>query len=495
MLAALVTMLLGGHVFFAAIVAIIVWRVATRHSRVENRPPAALSADEATRIDVGASPEAGAERSSLAARINSVLHIPAVVLQRLGEAMGSVFDLEASERNRLLIAITWCFVGGIDLIVSAVWGTMGLMNPKRDVPVVFLFAALSLAMSLLSLAVAQCVYVRQNFNHVRGASILGLLPVSVGAFVRIPLSVITLLWQHAPSVKETFATTPWRETDLGRWVGGRWSQSMRRWLGTFGRIAAWSVLCLVLLILTLAFYVIPFGPSDYHVYDGSASPVMSKGDGPQWSFFMDVSGTGRTYGLLPPSHVYLRDTIRLSAPRQPGVSAVTVRLVDPATIEKNGQTQTFTREDCHEFFQALSGKPHPQHADSLFQTIQRINAARDRLPSSQRTPAEQFQSGSSISFAEWMSLQSRVFLHAEPLHANRPLPEFVAASTLLNQELFVVRPGAEQNVSNSCMTAGWLLATLFIGFPLVWLLGVWRIVRRRHRKRTVISESPPTTEV
>ena len=90
-----------------------------------------------------------------------------------------------------------------------------------------------------------------------------------------------------------------------------------------------------------------------------------------------------------------------------------------------------------------------------------------------------------------MNQLRRTFLHAEPLHANRPLPGFVAASTLLNQELFEVRPGADQQVSNSCMTTPWLLATLLIGFPLLWLMGVRRIVRRRHGRRAAIADTTP----
>ena len=467
-----------------------------RPRRKPRLPPESLAmvGSAETRVDV--KPDAESHGRSFAEQVNSVLPVPAVALQRLGKAIGNVFDLDPAELNRLLIVIAWCFAGGIDLIGS---GVLAVHFPRmwHRPPMEFLGATLWLAMSLLSFAVAQCVYVRQNYNYVRGASVIGLLPVSAGALVRIPMSIVTLLWLHTPRVKESFATTPWRESDLGRLVGGQFSQSMQRWLGTFGRIAAWSMLCLILLILTCVFYVIPFGPSDYQVYDFSAQSVMSKGDGPPFNFSMKATGTGRTYGLLPPAHVYLRDTILLTAQKDQ-LPAITnrpqvipgfqIRLGDPATTNKGGQTRPFTREHCQELFQEISGKPHPQHADSLFQTIQWINAARDSVPSSPRTPAEQFQSDSSISVAEWMRLMSRTFLHAEPLHANRPLPGFAAASTLLNEELFKVRPGPNQNVSNSCMTAGWLLATLFIGFPLVWLLGVWRIVRRWPWKRTVISD-------
>ena len=502
MLIAIGVMFMGVHPFLAAIIAIVVWRIATHYSPDAEPQLAAMVGGSETRVDSGFGPAVEVSGRSFMAQVNSVRHIPAILLQRLGEAIGSVFDLAPAERNRLLIAIMWCLVGGFDL-VGSVACLLDLWTPQRDASMVLLMG-LWFGLSLLSFAVSQCVYSRQNYNFVRGAAVVGLFPLSVGAFIRIPLSIISLLWLHAPAVKESFATTPWPETDLGRLVGGQWSPSLQRGLGTFGRIAAWSVLCLILLILTLACYVIPFGPSDYQVYDFSAQSVMSKGNGPPFNFSMMATGTGRTYGLLPPAHVYLRDSILLTAQtgqlpaitnRPQLIPGFQIRLGYPATTNKGGQARTFTREHCQELFQEISGKPHPQHADSLFETIQKINAVRDSVPSSLRTPAEQFQSGLSISIAEWMSLLSRTFLHAEPLHANRPLPGFAAASTLLNEELFKVRPGPDQYVSNSCMTAGWLLATLFIGFPLVWLLGVWRIVRRWHWKRTVISDSPSTTEV
>ena len=493
MLAAFAALLVVNNILIAAIVAIVVWRVATHYAGVGELQPAALVDGDATRVDTDAS----AGRPSFATRVHSALQVPAVVLQRLGETLGNVFDLEPAERNRLLIAIAWCFTAGMDLI-GCVACLLDLMTPQNDVSM-FLLLGLWLGLSLLSLAVAHCIYVRQNFNHVRGASVLGLLPISFGAFVRIPLSVITLLWQHVPSVRASFATTPWPETDLGRLLGGQWSQSVQRWLGTICRLALWSVLWFVVLILTLALYVIPFGPSDYYVRDDSAQTVLSKGDGPQFKFSMVATGTGRTYGLLPPSHIYLRDTILLTSQmnqppaqlyRPQKVPGFQIRLGYPATTNKGGRgTQQFTKEHCQELFQEISGQPHPQHAESLFQTIQWINAARDQVPMATMTPAERFSSGTSISVEDWMNQLRRTFLHAEPLHANRPLPGFVAASTLLNQELFDVRPGPDQKVSNSCMTTPWLLTTLLIGFPLLWLMGVWRIMRRRHGKR----ETPETT--
>ena len=494
MLAALVTMMFGGHFFFAVIVAIVVWRVATHYvSRSELQPDTLVESDT-TRVDAAA----GTERPTWAARLNFALQSSAAALGHLGKWIGSFYELELAERRRLVFAAEWFVIGGIDLVGAVLMGTIALGGGSNVVGTMLL-AVVWLGMSLFSFAVAQCIVARQNFDHVRGASFLGLLPISPGCFLRIPISLMTMCWLHLPTVKESFATTPWPETDLGRMLVrlpvGHLSQTVRRWLATICRLALWSVLCFVLFLLTLALYVIPFGPSDYHVYDASAQTVMSKGDGPQFGFSMMATGTGRTCGLLPPSHVYLRDTILLTAksdhlPAIPNRSQLVpgfqIRLGYPATTNKGGRgTRPFTKEHCQELFQEISGQPHPQHAESLFQTIQWINAARDQVPTAMMTPAERFSSAPSFSVEDGMNQLRRTFLHAEPLYANRPLPGFVAASTLLNKELFEVQPGAEQHVSNSCMTTPWLLIPLFIGFPLLWLMGVWRIVRRRHGTRVV----------
>ncbi len=490
MLTAFAALLFVNNILIAAIVAIVVWRVSTHYVRVGELQPVTLNDSGATGMDG----DAGAKRPWFAAQVNSVLQTSASALGRLGKWIGRFYEFELAERRRLVFAALWFVVGGVDFVSAAVLGMLAVSGINNALWAMLL-AAIWLAISLLSFAVTHCILVRQNIDPVRGASVIGLLPISPGCFGRIPISLMTMYWLHIPTVKESFATTPWPETDLGRLLArlpvGQLSQTVRRWMGTLGRTALWSVLCFVLFLLTLALYVIPFGSSDYQVSDESAETFMLKGDGPQLGFSMKVLGTGRTFGLLPPAHVYLRDTIMLYAKtdRSGLVPGFKIRLGNPPTVSKGGHTRQFTKEDCHEFFQTISGKPRPQHADSLFQTIEWINAARDRLPPSQRTPAEQFQSGSSISFAEWMSLMNRTFLHAEPLHANRPLPGFVAASTLLNKELFDVRPGPNQKVSNSCMTTPWLLATLLIGFPLLWLMGVWRIMRRRHGKR----ETPETT--
>ncbi len=494
MLAAFAALLFVNNFLVAVIVAIVVWRVVTYYIRRGELQPDTLVEGETTRVDAAA----GTERPTLAARVSSVLQSSAATLGHLGKWIGSFYELELAERRRLVFAAEWFVIGGIDLVGAVLMGTIALGGGSNVVGTMLL-AVVWLGMSLFSFAVAQCIVARQNFDHVRGASFLGLLPISPGCFLRIPISLMTMCWLHLPTVKESFATTPWPETDLGRMLVrlpvGHLSQTVRRWLATICRLTLWSVLCFVLFLLTLALYVIPFGPSDYHVYDASAQTVMSKGDGPQFGFSMMATGTGRTCGLLPPSHVYLRDTILLTAKpdhlrvipnRSQVIPGFQIRLGYPATTNKGGRgTRPFTKEHCQELFQEISGQPHPQHAESLFQTIQWINAARDQVPTAMMTPAERFSSAPSFSVEDGMNQLRRTFLHAEPLYANRPLPGFVAASTLLNKELFEVQPGAAQHVSNSCMTTPWLLISLFIGFPLLWLMGVWRIVRRRHGTRVV----------
>ena len=480
MLAALGTMILDGHILISAVIAIITWRLATHYARAGQLHDAALVDGEATRVEV----ETNNESRSFAARVNSALHAPAIVLQRLGEAFGSVFELESSERNRLLIAIAWCFIAGVDLIGSVVF-LMSMTVEQGLSEYMFLLAVLSLGMSLLSFVVAHCIYVRQNFNLVRGASVLGLLPVSVGAIVRIPLSVITLLWQQASSVKETFAITPWRETDLGRLTSGRLTAMSQRIAGTLGWLTAWSVLCAVLLVVLIVFVVIPFGPSFYVVNDISASQVATLVKGqPQATFELTASGTASTFGLMPPDHVYLRDTVLINLLHfnQPGSTFLKVHLGFPATIERDGQRRQFTREDCEKFFSASAGEPLPVHAESLFQTIQWLNSLRT-------TPVtRQAQFGTVVdSFGKMMDV-----LGNRP-HPARPLQGFTPIASMLSTELFAIQKRGDGGVHHTCHIAEWFMIVVGAGVLFIWSFGVWRIVRGRHRKRTSIGDCTPST--
>ena len=106
--------------------------------------------------------------------------------------------------------IGWYLVGGFDLVLSLIV----LLNTQAPVWIPLMW----MSMSVMSFVVSHCIYVRQNLFLVRLLAFLGLVPASFGAIVRIPLSIITLIWQIYPSTHETFEKTPWPETQLGRLV-------------------------------------------------------------------------------------------------------------------------------------------------------------------------------------------------------------------------------------------------------------------------------------
>ena len=104
--------------------------------------------------------------------------------------------------------IGWYFAGAFDILLTLFFS----FNPQFPVYIV----AMWLIMSAISFVAAHCIYVRQNLTLLRRMSYLGLLPLSFGAIIRIPLSFFTLLWQMSRDTRESFGTTPWAETQLGR---------------------------------------------------------------------------------------------------------------------------------------------------------------------------------------------------------------------------------------------------------------------------------------
>ncbi len=58
---------------------------------------------------------------------------------------------------------------------------------------------------------------------------------------------------------------------------------------------------------------------------------MSKVERLRFDFVITATGTGRTYGLLPPNHVYLRDTILLTSQtdQPPGSNLQTANDTEP----------------------------------------------------------------------------------------------------------------------------------------------------------------------
>ena len=153
----------------------------------------------------------------------------------------------------------------------------------------------------------------------------------------------------------------------------------------------------------------------------------------------------------------------------------------------------------------MSGDPHPKESASLLQTIHRINASHDV---SIRPLAQ------ALSFAECMQMVGPVLIGAPlessrpfvggPVHSDlfpgnnlassRPLKGFVAASSLLDPELFVIQRQKGKNVLfHLCQPAEWFMIVGGLGSLLVWLIGVLLIVVKRHWKRAAVRTPSSST--
>ena len=488
MLIAIGVMLFGVQPLFVAIVAIIVWRIATHYGHAHEPIPVTMVVGGATRVDVEA------DHSSFNSRINSVLHLPAILLQRLGEAIGNVFDLELAERRRLLLAITWCISGGIDLIGSFACA-LDLWTPQQNA-FMFLLMVLWFGLSLMSFAVAQSVYVRQNDNLVRGAAVVGLLPVSIGAIVRFPLSIVTILWLHSAGVKESFAATPWPESDLGRILNGRWSCAIRCFVGTISWLVAWSLFCTVLLVATIVCYVVPFGPSEYHVIDQSAHVVRGITKGKPMSNLLiglDASGYGSASGLYPATHVYRCNAVRLAVSNGSTSRVVNIQLGPTLWMETPNRRYEFTADTCRTFLIEATGKEWPEHGEKLFQSIQQLN--RQATPQfMQAFDAQSLEASANLSVAEQMRSSAARFIGGGGV---RPLPGYITLASRLDPNLFHVESteANQINTGGAAVIATWFAITLGTGSVLFWMLGAWRIVSRRHRspQAAPIAAAAPAT--
>ena len=115
--------------------------------------------------------------------------------------------------------IGWYLVGGFDLLVA-----ISATFFYGQIP----FGIEALIMSLISFVASHCIYVRQNFVVARAMSLVGLLPITLVAWFRIPLSIATLLWLRSPATRDSFENTPWPETRLGGLVNTYVSPLLRK---------------------------------------------------------------------------------------------------------------------------------------------------------------------------------------------------------------------------------------------------------------------------
>lgn len=318
---------------------------------------------------------------------------------------------------------------------------------------------------------------------------IGLLPISMGSMIRVPWSVATLMWLHATGVQESFATTPWPETDLGRFLDGRWSRSLRRGVGTIGRLGLWSLLCTVLLIATILCYVVPFGPSQYHVIDQSAHSVHGivkgwKPPEPKLLVGVVASGYGSAMGLYPATHIYRCNSVRLTASNGNTSRTVNILLGPTLWMESTNSRVEFTANSCRTFLIEATGQDWPDHAEKLFMAINQLYSR--PTPEFRRALyAPSLDAAAEMSVAEQFRDNAARFMGSNGI---RPLPNYVTFASRLDPNLFRVESTeANQIGTGGCsVIATWFAITLGIGSILVWSLGAWWIVSKRHRQPQAI---------
>ncbi len=453
MLAAIITILWGAHPLLAALVAIIVWRVAVSRTATDqqNRRNPSTSTP-------GNTASMTSEPSSFSGGL-------AAILRSFSHRLGNVFDFAPTERNRLLIVIGWSLAGALDLVWMLFLMQILALEPNL---LALLLTPVALAFGLFSLATSYCIYVHQNYDSVRRGAFLGLLPMSFGAVLRIPLCVATSLWLHRPEVKQSFSVLPWSETNLGRLVSATYAR-LRRILATCCWIAAWSIACVATAMTIGAMYLVPYGPSVYHINDQSAKQIVNKQNNIR--FGLEAGGTGPASGLLPGSDIYRCNTALIYSIDK--AHHLKLYLDAPVTIQANGRKRNFTKGDVETFFQTISGNPHPEEAASLFQTIEQIRSAQGAATTSD-APA--------LSLSERIRYFDRVSMNF-PREAFSELNGYVPLASLVDPAMFTVNHVADRPIFFACQLAGWLIVTLTCSMLLVWPAGIGWIVFRRHWSR------------
>lgn len=452
-LSGIMMMLLSFNPLFAAIGAIIVWRVMlwrTNHvaSLTDGSArPAGLG--DLSGIDIETGRRVGVNNEPVSGLFRGLL----------GQAMGLAKEVYVHctwERFRLPMAIGWFLTGGIDLMIAT--------QVNRGLP--FALFISSGVMFLLSFAASYSIQSRQNFHFLKWVSYAGLLPVSFGALVRIPLSIVTLFWLHSTGTRESFASTPFLETGPGRLVQGG-SRLARRLIGTAGLAFLWTLGWLMFSAFVFWMIVLPYGPSSYEVYDKSR--VTFK-DQPDNQFLLISRGWGSGTGLIPPSsHSFRPQQVTVEILPPTGSRTLNIRLGETLPINLSAH-QWLTGDEVEGFLNSLDGKIHTAHAQDLFHVIERLNAK----------PAEVLPLA--IPFSERMRICVEMW-NRHYVTGGPPLSEawagFSPLATRLNPQLFEIRPDHDMSRFD-CYPATWLLTILITFAVFVWLLGSAMIIRRRH---------------
>ena len=426
------TLLITANVFIGAIVAIVVWRVSVHRTG-----------------------KTGAESISKAASFaNGARSRFLGLFSSMGETLA-----QNPERTSRIIVNAWRVACAIDLL----WGLMLVVDACG--PWLILFA---IVFTVISFVTASLIHARQKLDTVIWASYLGLLPLSIGAVVRVPLSVATLFWVYRPEVKASFADLPWRETRIGRMLGHSAIRKFLHGVGTLTMLTIWSLFCLILTVIVVVLYVV-YGPSTYSIEDKSAANVTIQGH----VIRIVARGSGSATGLLLPDSTYRPDTVEVYSQRRSFAQI----LLGTSQIVMNRATRDLAEADLADVLHAATGIPQPEQAANLYRVMKQL-----QMP----LPAEVHANGTSPSVAQRM--QAVIWEMNDHVGGpHRTLEGYSTVAELLDPTLFqITRAANRSDVSHTCKPVMWLVLSLGGGLLFLWLVGIiWIVVKRRNRQPAV----------
>ncbi len=437
MLAAIIAMLLTINPLIAAVIAILFWRFAT-WTAAATVPATDQKSSFAASSDDDSDFQPPTPKSSW---ISSLGQQTKEIPKRVFASVRSAFASSSPETNRILLAIGWFFAGGIDLLFALL-----LFSESA------LYGVCVLAISLVSFVVSYCLQASQNFGFVQAMSYIGLLPVSLGALIRIPLAITTLIWQHSPEAKTLFEATPYQDTNLGRLVTG-FGMFFRRSLKTLGWLLLWTAIWSLSFWAVFLLWAAPYGPSEYVIYDKSTVTLK---DAPGKRFELISSGTGDSYGLSP--------AVQSVRPQQLGLGQVggiresQLLIVIPEQPVAEQQAEEFTREIAKGLNQLL-GDSFPEHAASLSKSVLDLQS-RQRESKAPITDITSYQRP----FVQRFSNVDR------PI--STPWKGFVRLGSALDTELF--KADLDTNVSYFDCKPSVTLMTIGLTYALLfWFVSFW----------------------
>ena len=451
MLAAIVAMLLTVNPLIAAVIAIVVWRVATWKAAAVDLSDQ-KSAFEVPRDDVSdfqPPTEQPSWISVLGQRTKTIAN-------HVSTSVRSTFGSSSPEKKRILLAIGWFLAGGLDLLFAMKLLSESvpseIFRPGR-VPV----GVFALAIGLVSFVVSHCIQASQNFGFVQSMSYIGLIPLSLGALIRIPLAITTLIWQHTPETKLIFEATPYQNTNLGRFAMGM-GTFVRRSLKTLGWLGAWTAFWSLTFWAVFLLWVAPYGPSEYVIYDKSTVTLVGV-RAPGKRFELISTGTGNSYGLSPSVQSVRPQHLGLAQVGGTRESQLLIMIPEyPATQQA---AEGFTHE-IEQGLKRLLGESFPEHAASLSKTVLDLQAR---------------QSQSKAPMTDVTSYQRPFVERIRGVdNVNRVISTswkgFVRLGAALDTEVF--KADLDTNVSYfDCKPSMTMMAIGLIYAFLFWIVGFW----------------------